>query len=82
MDSVTILSIEQADVQVSVSAARSYLRSFVHTDEFDAVVFDIDETALSNMPYYREHRYGYVRFTAKAMCPSPPAFALYSYLRG
>ncbi|CAM6099945.1 unnamed protein product [Calypogeia fissa] len=52
----------EADVQVAVSAARSYLRSFTHTDEMDAIVLDIDETALSNMPYYREHRYGVEKF--------------------
>lgn len=31
----------------------------VKGDGLDLIVLDIDETALSNLPYYKEHRYGY-----------------------
>lgn len=49
----------QTDVRVALSAARSYLQSIFPTEGVDAVVFDIDETCLSNLPYYRVHQYGY-----------------------
>ncbi|KAL8137017.1 hypothetical protein V2J09_003018 [Rumex salicifolius] len=31
-------------------------------DGFDCWIFDVDETLLSNLPYYAEHRYGSERF--------------------
>lgn len=39
----------------SVAYARA--STLVGTDERDAWVFDIDETLLSNLPYYAQHGY-------------------------
>jgi len=48
-----------ADAAGVSQAAQSFLESLKpEGDEKDVVVFDIDETALSNLPYYREHKYG------------------------
>jgi predicted secreted acid phosphatase len=44
---------------VAVEAARTYLTTIEAGDGgLDLVVLDIDETALSNMPYYVENHYG------------------------
>jgi acid phosphatase len=44
---------------VAVEAARTYLTTIeAGNDGLDLVVLDIDETALSNMPYYVENHYG------------------------
>ncbi|KAG0625874.1 hypothetical protein M758_2G085800 [Ceratodon purpureus] len=49
----------QADASGVSTAAEAYLTSITPTgDGKDIVVFDIDETALSNLPYYRQHKYG------------------------
>ncbi|KAL2630425.1 hypothetical protein R1flu_015111 [Riccia fluitans] len=52
----------EADVYVAFSAARSYLQSIVPTEGVDAVVFDIDDTVLSCLPYYQLHHYGVDKF--------------------
>lgn len=40
-------------------AAETFLKSLKpEGDGKDVVVFDIDETSLSNLPYYRKHKYG------------------------
>ncbi|KAL3688312.1 hypothetical protein R1sor_014621 [Riccia sorocarpa] len=52
----------EADVCVAFSAARSYLHSLTPVEGIDAVVFDIDETVLSSLPYYRIHHYGVDKF--------------------
>ncbi|KAG6552701.1 hypothetical protein Mapa_005648 [Marchantia paleacea] len=52
----------EADVRVALSAARSYFQSILPTEGVDAVVFDVDETCLSNLPYYRVHQYGVEKF--------------------
>lgn len=42
------------------TAAEEYLKSLKPIgDGKDVVIFDIDETSLSNLPYYRNHKYGY-----------------------
>ncbi|KAG0589917.1 hypothetical protein M758_1G054800 [Ceratodon purpureus] len=47
------------DFTVAVEAARSYLTTIEAGDDGrDLVVLDIDETALSNMPYYIANHYG------------------------
>lgn len=47
------------DFAVAVETARQYLNTYqVHKDGRDLVVLDIDETSLSNMPYYAHHHYG------------------------
>jgi hypothetical protein len=47
------------DFTVAVEAARTYLTTIEAGDGgLDLVVLDIDETALSNMPYYVENHYG------------------------
>ena len=52
----------QADASGVSTAAEAYLTSITPTgDGKDIVVFDIDETALSNLPYYRQHKYGYAQ---------------------
>lgn len=49
------------DFAVAVEAARQYLNTLqVHQDGRDLVVLDIDETSLSNMPYFAAHNYGCV----------------------
>ncbi|BBN00716.1 hypothetical protein MPTK1_2g01450 [Marchantia polymorpha subsp. ruderalis] len=47
------------DFAGAINAASDYLRTVpAQGDGLDVVVMDIDETALSNMPYYAEHNYG------------------------
>lgn len=47
------------DFAVAVEAARQYLNTLqIQHDGRDLVVLDIDETSLSNMPYYARHHYG------------------------
>lgn len=47
------------DMEGVATAALEYLRGIVpREDGKDVVIFDIDETALSNLPYYHRHRYG------------------------
>ncbi|KAG0618248.1 hypothetical protein M758_4G048700 [Ceratodon purpureus] len=48
-----------SDFAVAVEAARSYLNTIEpDQDGLDIVIFDIDETSLSNMQYYAAHNYG------------------------
>jgi hypothetical protein len=48
------------DADGVVTAMADYLSDVVpQGDGMDVVIFDIDETALSNLPYYQRHRYGY-----------------------
>lgn len=51
------------DFEEAVESARMYLKT-VQTDNARryAIVLDIDETALSNLPYYRDHHYGVGEF--------------------
>lgn len=47
------------DMEGVAVAALDYLKGIKPgEDGKDVVIFDIDETALSNLPYYRIHRYG------------------------
>eukprot|EP00245_Coleochaete_scutata_P005896 TRINITY_DN19881_c0_g2_i1.p1 TRINITY_DN19881_c0_g2~~TRINITY_DN19881_c0_g2_i1.p1 ORF type:complete len:287 (-),score=42.18 TRINITY_DN19881_c0_g2_i1:192-1052(-) len=47
----------------AVALAKMYYASQeLAGDGLDVIVLDIDETALSNMPYYRFHRYGAEKF--------------------
>lgn len=47
------------DMEGVAMAALEYLKDIVPgEDGKDVVIFDIDETALSNLPYYHQHRYG------------------------
>lgn len=47
------------DMEGVAMAALQYLNGIVPRDDgMDVVIFDIDETALSNLPYYHQHRYG------------------------
>jgi predicted secreted acid phosphatase len=49
----------KADSSGATTAAETFLQSVTLSgDGKDIVVFDIDETALSNLPYYRKHKYG------------------------
>lgn len=49
----------KADSAGVTTAAETFLTSVTLSgDGKDIVVFDIDETALSNLPYYRKHKYG------------------------
>ncbi|MCO5613363.1 hypothetical protein L7F22_067639 [Adiantum nelumboides] len=49
------------DIEVSVDSARSYLRTLkVQHDEKNAVVLDVDETALSNAFYYTHSSRGVI----------------------
>jgi acid phosphatase len=51
------------DADGVVTAMADYLSDVVpQGDGMDVVIFDIDETALSNLPYYQQHRYGCERF--------------------
>lgn len=48
-----------SDFAVAVEAARQYLNTIeADQDGRDLIIFDIDETSLSNMPYYVAHNYG------------------------
>jgi hypothetical protein len=48
-----------ADFALAVQAARLYLNTIqAGEDRRDIVIFDVDETSLSNMPYYVAHSYG------------------------
>ena len=48
-----------SDFAVAVGAARQYLNTFkADQDGLDLVILDVDETSLSNMPYYSAHNYG------------------------
>lgn len=47
------------DMEGVAMAALEYLKGILPRDDgMDVVIFDIDETALSNLPYYHQHRYG------------------------
>lgn len=47
------------DLEMVSREASRFARSIqMRTDGMDAWVFDIDETLLSNLPYYAEHKYG------------------------
>lgn len=47
------------DLEMTSREASRFARSVqIKNDGMDAWVFDIDETLLSNLPYYAEHRYG------------------------
>lgn len=47
------------DMEGVAMAALKYLKGIAPRDDGkDVVIFDIDETALSNLPYYHQHRYG------------------------
>ncbi|MQM07517.1 hypothetical protein Taro_040352 [Colocasia esculenta] len=49
----------QFDLEMAAQEAAAYARRVQLTgDGRDAWVFDIDETLLSNLPYYADHRYG------------------------
>lgn len=77
-----ILDLERVSNEASVFA-----RSVnVGTDGKDAWVFDIDETLLSNLPYYADHGFGlevfdsveFNKWVAKAMAPAiEPSLRLY-----
>ena len=50
-----------ADTYGEINNTEAFLETVTLTgDGKDVVVFDIDETSLSNLPYYRTHEYGYV----------------------
>jgi acid phosphatase len=70
-----------ADAEGVNQAALSFLKSLqLNGDGKDVVVFDIDETALSNLPYYRNHKYGgepynytaYSLWVAEGQAPALP----------
>lgn len=47
------------DFAVAVESARTYLNAIDNGDDgMDLIVLDIDETALSNIPYYQDNNYG------------------------
>lgn len=51
----------EVDLQRVSEDARIYATSLnLSQDGKDAWVFDVDETLLSNLPYYSQHGYGYV----------------------
>lgn len=53
----------ELDLQRVSNESESFARSVsLNGDGKDAWIFDIDETLLSNLPYYTEHGYGYVCF--------------------
>ncbi|XP_024540857.1 acid phosphatase 1 [Selaginella moellendorffii] len=54
-----------ADVEAVINQARIYVKNLTVTNEAKkAWVLDIDETSLSNVPYYRTHSYGATKFNA------------------
>ncbi|EFJ37727.1 hypothetical protein SELMODRAFT_139413 [Selaginella moellendorffii] len=55
------------DVEAAVGAARSYLEAIAPGgDGLDAIVLDIDDTVLSNVPYYTEHQFGVEQYNVTA----------------
>lgn len=55
-----------SDFAVAIEAARTYLNTIeADQDGKDLIVLDIDETALSNMPYYVDHHYGVETFNGE-----------------
>lgn len=47
------------DYEVAIDAARDYFSTLsAGPDHRDLIVLDIDETVLSNIPYYQAHNYG------------------------
>lgn len=47
------------DLEIVSKEAESYAKNVeVNFDGKDVWIFDIDETLLSNLPYYAEHGYG------------------------
>lgn len=47
------------DFDAAIDSARSYLKTLPKDgNERYTAVFDVDETALSSLPYYQEHHYG------------------------
>lgn len=49
------------DSIVVIAEAMKYVAGLeLGSDEKDVWIFDIDETSLSNLPYYAHHGFGYV----------------------
>lgn len=49
------------DLQTVSMEAAEYAKSLQLSDDGkDAWIFDIDETLLSNIPYYAQHKFGYI----------------------
>lgn len=78
------------DFGLGAEAAGSFLQTLEPTDGRDAMVFDIDETLLSNLPYYGNHSYGGEAFNATSFNewvyegsapPLKPTLELYNKLR-
>lgn len=66
-----------SDVAGATEAARNYLKGLdIQPDGSDIIVLDIDETALSNLPYYREHHYGYMALGFRRLCEGYSVFGI------
>src|SRR2546422_560978 len=50
----------EADIAAVADQARAYLESRVHGEGKLAIVLDVDETALSNLPSLRANDYGFI----------------------
>ncbi|KAM0872145.1 hypothetical protein ACQ4PT_038910 [Festuca glaucescens] len=48
----------RSDLELVAREASAYARAAARAGETDAWVFDVDETLLSNLPYYAQHGYG------------------------
>lgn len=77
-----------SDFAVAVEAARTYLNAIqANEDGKDLIVLDIDETSLSNMPYYIAHHYGVERWNEETWnewvnnASAPPLDAMVSLYR-
>ncbi|KAL5213215.1 hypothetical protein ABZP36_024062 [Zizania latifolia] len=81
----------RSDLEVVAREASSYARAArVGDDGCDAWVFDVDETLLSNLPYYAEHGYGleffdhleFDKWVEKGEAPAiPSSLKLYNEVR-
>lgn len=79
------------DMEGVAVAVLDYLKDIIPgEDGKDVVIFDIDETALSNLPYYRKHRYGaevfdhplFSKWVEEGVAPAIPAMlSLYKVLQ-
>ncbi|XP_020113180.1 acid phosphatase 1-like isoform X2 [Ananas comosus] len=55
----------KSDLEIVAQSAAAYARSVrLAGDGMDVWVFDVDETLLSNLPYYADHGYGHELFDA------------------
>lgn len=80
------------DLEMVAREASAYARSVeVAGDGKDAWVFDVDETLLSNLPYYQDHGFGlevfngheFDKWVTKAMAPAiESSLKLYEEVRG